>query len=144
MLIYFMFFSVLMCVFFYFSLDPMKCSFFLVLSLFFILPVISFGVYVWYSYYICMIFLSGIFVILVYFSSLSNYVYFNKSFVMIFFFFSFFVGDIFFNNFNYLLNINIIYYVVYFFIFVYIIFLLLFFLGFMSYYLSFGSAMRSL
>nr|YP_004927936.1 NADH dehydrogenase subunit 6 [Wellcomia siamensis]ACV96772.1 NADH dehydrogenase subunit 6 [Wellcomia siamensis] len=144
MLVYFMFFSVLMCVFFYFNLDPMKCSFFLVLSLFFILPVISFGIYVWYSYYICMIFLSGIFVILVYFSSLSNYVYFNKSFVMVFFFFSFFVGDIIFNNFNYLLNINIIYYVIYFFVFVYIIFLLLFFLGFMSYYLSFGSAMRSL
>lgn len=139
-----MYFSVLMCVFFYYGLDPIKCRFFLVLSLLFVSPVISFGVYVWYSYYICLIFLSGIFVILVYFSSLSSYVYLNKPFWLFFFFMSFLVGDVFFNNFGYLLGVNLVFYIVYFGIVVYVIFLLVFVLVFAGYYLSLGRAMRGM
>nr|UFQ24453.1 NADH dehydrogenase subunit 6 [Pingus sinensis] len=67
------FFTVLMLVMSYLSFDPMKSSFFLVFSLVCLAPIISLMSGVWYAYYISLLFLSGVFVLLVYFSSISKF-----------------------------------------------------------------------
>nr|YP_009142692.1 NADH dehydrogenase subunit 6 [Oxyuris equi]AKI07545.1 NADH dehydrogenase subunit 6 [Oxyuris equi] len=144
MLVVFMFFSLLLCCLFYYSLDPMKCSFFLVLSLVFMAPGMSQGLYVWYSYYICLIFLSGIFVILVYFSSLSKFSYMKKPWWLIFFFLGFVVGKVFVSDFVLGLGISGIYGSWYLMVMFFLVLVLLFFMNFVSYFMSFGSAMRGM
>lgn len=68
-----LFLSLLFSLFCYLNIDPIKSCLFLILSLLRISFFLSFGLEVWYSYFVCIVFLSGIFVILVYFSSLSKY-----------------------------------------------------------------------
>ena len=144
MIAVFLMLSVLMCVIFYFNLDPIKCRFFLVVSLLCLSFFFSFGLYVWYSYYICIIFLSGIFVILVYFSGLSKFININKPLRVIFFFFVLLVNKVqfrvFFNN----LGINEFYYDFYYGVVVYIVIILLFFLGFVRYNITLGVALRKI
>jgi hypothetical protein len=70
---FFVFFSLLVGILCYLRIDPIKSCLYLVLSLILVSPLISLGVQVWFSYFVCLVFLRGIFVILVYFSSLSKY-----------------------------------------------------------------------
>nr|BAV78674.1 NADH dehydrogenase subunit 6 [Steinernema kushidai] len=144
MLSFFFFFSLLSCAFSYMNMDPMKSSFFLVLSLLFSMPLISFFYHVWFSYFICLLFLSGVFVILVYFSSLSK-ISPVKSPLMIFSFFIslfvFFPSYFFYTGFW---GINNFYYSVYWFIIFFLIVVLLMFMNFTSYYLNFSGALRKL
>nr|AFB71302.1 NADH dehydrogenase subunit 6 [Wuchereria bancrofti] len=75
--------------------DPMKSCISMCLGILFMSCYISLGVHVWYSYFIVLIFLSGIFSLLTYFCSLSGYCYYYNYnyflFVFIFFCFLFFV-----------------------------------------------------
>src|SRR5690606_23092515 len=99
----------------YLNIDPIKSCLYLVFSLIFISPLVSFGFQVWYSYFICLIFLSGIFVILVYFSSLSKYNFFKFSFYFLIFFSFFFIGYFYIFHFNF--NLFSLYFFNYFLLF---------------------------
>lgn len=144
MLIYFFLLAIFSCVLSYVNLDPMKRCFFLIFSLLMIIPLISFFLHVWFAYFICLLFLRGIFVILVYFSSLSKIGRTNTPFyvvggvVTVFLFCPFFYrvfGLVSFNNF---------YYRVYWGLLVWIILILIFFMNFTSYFLNFTGALRKL
>lgn len=128
----------------YINLDPIKRRFFLIISLLFRIPLISFSIHVWFSYFICLLFLSGIFVILVYFSSLSK-INLNKSYIFIFVFILsvVFLSLDFVMNFNFL-NLNGFYYRIYWYIFSFILAILLLFINFSRYYLNFSGALRKL
>nr|AJF94002.1 NADH dehydrogenase subunit 6 [Halicephalobus gingivalis] len=137
-----MFFSLLMSFLCYLNIDPMKSCLYLVFSLIFISPFLSFGLQIWYSYFICLIFLSGIFVILVYFSSLSKYNFFKFSLSILIFFSFFFVG--YFYVFHYNFNLFSLYFFNYFLLFLWVIFSLLLFMNFTSYFMNFSGALRKL
>nr|ATW72933.1 NADH dehydrogenase subunit 6 [Ascaris lumbricoides]ATW72944.1 NADH dehydrogenase subunit 6 [Ascaris lumbricoides]ATW72955.1 NADH dehydrogenase subunit 6 [Ascaris lumbricoides]ATW72988.1 NADH dehydrogenase subunit 6 [Ascaris lumbricoides]ATW73020.1 NADH dehydrogenase subunit 6 [Ascaris lumbricoides] len=138
----FFFLAIVSCVMSYINVDPMKSSFFLIFSLLMVMPLISFFLHVWFSYFICLLFLSGIFVILVYFSSLSKigYVvtpfYFIGGVLSVFFFYPFFysVTDV--------VAVNNFYFSVYWMLLVWVIFVLIFFMNFTSYFLNFSGALR--
>lgn len=139
---FFVFFSVFFCYLSCLILDPIKRALFLVFSLIFFSPVLSFSNFVWFSYFVCLIFLSGVFVIIVYFSSISNFFSFSFSHSLIFFlitgfFFSwillFYEGFVLLNSFYYFVFIGF---------FIWIILNLIFFLNFISYFLSFSGALR--
>nr|YP_003097101.1 NADH dehydrogenase subunit 6 [Angiostrongylus cantonensis]ACT88784.1 NADH dehydrogenase subunit 6 [Angiostrongylus cantonensis] len=140
MLLLSLFFSVMS----YMNNDPIKSSFFLIFSMLFCMPVMSFVGYVWYSYFVCMLFLSGIFVILVYFSSLSSFLEFGVYFwfvglILTLLCFNLFEG-FFFVGFS---GLTVFYYELNFFLLFYLVVVLLFFMSFVSYYLSFSGALRS-
>lgn len=121
--------------------DPIKSSFFLIFSLLCVIPLLSLFGYLWFSYFVCLLFLSGIFVILVYFSSLSKLVFVRSNFVFLVFllsFLNFFVSfvDLIF------LNLNVFYFLVYLYLLVFILLTLVFFMNFSSYFLSFSGALR--
>nr|ALM87704.1 NADH dehydrogenase subunit 6 [Aspiculuris tetraptera] len=145
MIVFCMVLSVLMCVFFYYSLDPLKCGFFLVLSLIFVVPGLSLGCHVWYSYFICLIFLSGVFVILVYFSSLSGYVFMKKPYWIVFFLFCFVVGKVYFDLLECsFFGLNEFYYSCYLGVVIFIVLCLVFFMNFVSYFLVLSGGMRGM
>ncbi len=128
----------------YINLDPIKSRFFLIISLLFRIPLISFSIHIWFSYFICLLFLSGIFVILVYFSRLSK-INLNKSY----FYFIVLLLRFLFLNFDFIfnfvfLNLSGFYYRIYWFIFAFILSILLFFINFSSYYLNFSGALRKI
>ena len=126
----------------YIRIDPIKRCLFLVLSLLSISPVLSFGLQIWFRYFVCLIFLSGIFVILVYFSSLSKYNFFKFSFSLLIFIGFFFVPFFFFyGQINFLFSL---YFINFFYLFLHIIFFLLFFINFTSYFLNFSGALRKI
>nr|YP_009550275.1 NADH dehydrogenase subunit 6 [Heterorhabditis indica]YP_817449.1 NADH dehydrogenase subunit 6 [Heterorhabditis bacteriophora]ABJ80693.1 NADH dehydrogenase subunit 6 [Heterorhabditis bacteriophora]AZU95934.1 NADH dehydrogenase subunit 6 [Heterorhabditis bacteriophora]QAA11079.1 NADH dehydrogenase subunit 6 [Heterorhabditis indica]QAA11091.1 NADH dehydrogenase subunit 6 [Heterorhabditis bacteriophora] len=126
----------------YLNFDPMKSSFFLVFSLIFSTPLMSFGMHVWFSYFVCLLFLSGVFVILVYFSSLSK-ISISKGYLSVFcFVLSFlFLVPSFMPELSYL-SMTGFYFSVYWFIFFYVVMMLLFFMNFSSYFLGFSGALR--
>nr|AJL34387.1 NADH dehydrogenase subunit 6 [Caenorhabditis nigoni] len=126
----------------YMNIDPMKSSFFLIFSLLFSMPIISMSMHIWFSYFICLLFLSGIFVILVYFSSLSK-INVVKSYMTLFLLL---ISIIYFSPVsmeyaNYL-GLSGFYYSIYWFIFSFILICLLFFMNFSSYFLNFSGALR--
>ena len=131
----------LMC---YINIDPIKSRFFLIFSLLRRMPLLSFRIHIWYSYFICLLFLSGIFVILVYFSSLSkiNFVKNKLVFLPLILTFSFCAPIFFFLNNN--LNLRSFYYNFYWFQLVFVIFILLLFINFSSYFLNFSGALRKI
>nr|YP_009391005.1 NADH dehydrogenase subunit 6 [Caenorhabditis angaria]ARV88258.1 NADH dehydrogenase subunit 6 [Caenorhabditis angaria] len=126
----------------YMNIDPMKSSFFLIFSLLFSMPLISMSMHIWFSYFICLLFLSGIFVILVYFSSLSKINVVKSHFVFLLLLVSliFFSPSVIF--YDQYLNLSGFYYSIYWFIFVYILMCLVFFMNFSSYFLNFSGALR--
>lgn len=67
--------SFLLRVFFYYRLDPVKVGLFIVMAMLFLLPGLSGGLYVWFSFFVGLVFLGGVFAILVYFCSLRKFVY---------------------------------------------------------------------
>lgn len=142
MILFFLFLSLLRGVFRYLNLDPIKSSFFLIFSLLSSIPLVSFSVHIWFSYFICLLFLRGVFVILVYFSSLSriglrrSYFYFFALLISLFIFLSFYTLDYFY------LNLNVFYYSIYFSMLVFILLILIFFMNFTSYFLRFSGALR--
>lgn len=125
----------------YVNIDPMKSSFFLIFSLLFRMPLMSMSLHIWFSYFVCLLFLSGIFVILVYFSSLSKVNVTKSYFVFVCFFLSLCIFPLFIFKGDYL-NLRGFYYSVYWLIFVYILGVLLFFINFRSYFLNFSGALR--
>nr|YP_009445832.1 NADH dehydrogenase subunit 6 [Parascaris equorum]ATX68615.1 NADH dehydrogenase subunit 6 [Parascaris equorum] len=136
--------AVLSCVLSYVSIDPMKSSFFLIFTLLMVAPLISFLLHTWFSYFICLLFLSGIFVILVYFSSPSKIGYSETPFYLVggiltvFFFYPLFYAlvDV--------VAINNFYFSFYWVILVWIIVVLIFFMNFTSYFLNFTGALRKI
>nr|QCB91143.2 NADH dehydrogenase subunit 6 [Coronocyclus labiatus] len=141
----FMFFlgvSLLSGVLSYMNMDPMKSSFFLILSMLMCMPMLSFSGYVWFSYFICLLFLSGIFVILVYFSSLSKINLVKSYLVLLSFLLSLFVIKISYNNMLYNVSLNVFYYSIFWVLIVFILLILLFFMNFTSYFLNFSGALR--
>nr|YP_009024222.1 NADH dehydrogenase subunit 6 [Oesophagostomum columbianum]AGL61164.1 NADH dehydrogenase subunit 6 [Oesophagostomum columbianum] len=128
----------------YMSMDPMKSSFFLILSMLMCMPMLSFSGYIWFSYFICLLFLSGIFVILVYFSSLSKINLVKSYLVFLSFILSFFVVSVSYNNVMNNISLNVFYYSIFWLIIVYILFILLFFMNFVSFFLNFSGALRKI
>nr|YP_009445099.1 NADH dehydrogenase subunit 6 [Marshallagia marshalli]ATV81508.1 NADH dehydrogenase subunit 6 [Marshallagia marshalli] len=126
----------------YINMDPMKSSFFLILSMLTLVPVMSFGINVWFSYFISMLFLSGIFVILVYFSSLSSFGKSSVSLVMFTLLLTVCNVWLLFVMLNKSLNLNVIYYKLFWGYLVFVVLILLFFMNFTSYFLSFSGALR--
>ena len=126
----------------YINIDPIKSRFFLIFSLLFSIPLISFRIHIWFSYFVCLLFLRGIFVILVYFSRLSkinvvkSYLPFLCFLLTILFLIPYFVF-----NTNYL-NLSGFYFSIYWYIFAYILLILVFFINFRSYFLNFSGALR--
>nr|YP_009743763.1 NADH dehydrogenase subunit 6 [Cylicocyclus ashworthi]QIE12494.1 NADH dehydrogenase subunit 6 [Cylicocyclus ashworthi] len=126
----------------YMNMDPMKSSFFLILSMLMCMPMLSFSGYVWFSYFICLLFLSGIFVILVYFSSLSKINLVKSYLVTLSLLLSLFVIKISYNNMLYNVSLNVFYYSIFWVVIVFILLILLFFMNFTSYFLNFSGALR--
>lgn len=62
-----------LCILSYLNLDPFKSCLFIIFSLIFSLPIYIIERNVWFRYFICLIFLRGVFVILVYFSGISSF-----------------------------------------------------------------------
>nr|UZP15735.1 NADH dehydrogenase subunit 6 [Contracaecum sp.] len=144
MLMMFFFLAVTSCVLSYINLDPMKSCFFLIFSLIMAMPLISFFLHVWFSYFICLLFLSGIFVILVYFSSLSKVSYSSTPFYLLGGVLSVFVFYPFFYSVFSFVSLSNFFYGVYWSIFIWLILILVFFMNFTSYYLNFSGALRKL
>lgn len=128
----------------YINIDPIKSRFFLIFSLLFRIPIISISIHIWFSYFICLLFLSGIFVILVYFSSLSK-INVVKSYLILL---VLLLRIIYFSprTLNYVsyLGLRNFYYSIYWFIFFFVLVCLLFFINFSSYFLNFSGALRKL
>nr|YP_003097126.1 NADH dehydrogenase subunit 6 [Angiostrongylus costaricensis]ACT88796.1 NADH dehydrogenase subunit 6 [Angiostrongylus costaricensis] len=139
--------SLFFCVLSYINNDPIKSSFFLIFSMLFSMPVMSFVGYVWYSYFVSMLFLSGIFVILVYFSSLSSFMNLGTYCWLLGFFLTVFfllmVEGVDFSKWGYI-GLSVFYYDLNMVLLVYLVMMLFFFMSFVSYYLSFSGALRSL
>nr|YP_010519768.1 NADH dehydrogenase subunit 6 [Macroponema beveridgei]UXP34545.1 NADH dehydrogenase subunit 6 [Macroponema beveridgei] len=126
----------------YMSMDPMKSSFFMILSMLMCMPILSFSGYIWFSYFVCLLFLSGIFVILVYFSSLSK-INLVKSYMVVFsFLLSLLILSVAYNNVLYNVSLSVFYYSVFWLVIVYILLILLFFMNFTSFFLNFSGALR--
>lgn len=140
----FLFMAIFSCFISYLNIDPIKSRFFLIFSLLFSIPLVSFSLHTWFSYFICLLFLSGIFVIIVYFARLSkiNVVKSRASFLVLgltFFFARPHVLDYFRG-----LGLSSFYYRIYWYIFFYILLCLVFFMNFSSYFLNFSGALRKI
>nr|YP_009161997.1 NADH dehydrogenase subunit 6 [Litoditis aff. marina PmII]AKS28847.1 NADH dehydrogenase subunit 6 [Litoditis aff. marina PmII] len=134
--------SVLSSIISYMNIDPMKSSFFLIFSLLFSMPLMSMSMHIWFSYFVCLLFLSGIFVILVYFSSLSK-INVTKSHLVTFCLILtllFLMPEFLFKSDN--LNLSGFYYSIYWTMFIFILSILIFFMNFSSYFLNFSGALR--
>nr|YP_010618323.1 NADH dehydrogenase subunit 6 [Camallanus lacustris]WAX01713.1 NADH dehydrogenase subunit 6 [Camallanus lacustris] len=143
MLFFCFFLSVVFCFLSYVSWDPMKSSFYSISSLLGLCPLLSMCGHVWYSYYVCMLFLSGIFVVIVYFSSLCFYVYSVAIFFVLFFMLVFFGWDCTLLDFTDLLGLEFSYWACYLSFMVWLVGLMLVFLGFVNFFLNFCGALRS-
>nr|ARV88366.1 NADH dehydrogenase subunit 6 [Caenorhabditis sp. 38 MB-2015] len=142
MIKFFFFLAIFSSIISYMNIDPMKSSFFLIFSLLFSMPLLSMSMHIWFSYFICLLFLSGIFVILVYFSSLSKINLVKSHMVLLLLVLSllFFTPSVLF--YDQYISLTGFYYSIYWFIFVYILFCLVFFMNFSSYFLNFSGALR--
>nr|AOP18645.1 NADH dehydrogenase subunit 6 [Dirofilaria repens] len=129
--------------------DPLKNCVMKCLGILFMSCYLSLGVHVWYSYFVILIFLSGIFFLLTYFCSMISFNYFYKYyyffffflfFLFFFFFFDFDVFSFFFLDYNFLcIYYDFNYYYVFWIIFVLFLFLVLF-----SFSFNGGGYMRGL
>jgi hypothetical protein len=90
LLLFFLFISIFFCYISYVHYDPLKSCLYLIFSLLFILLVINNFGKIWFSFFICLIFLRGIFVILIYFSGLSTFNFLFYKIGLVIFFFSLF------------------------------------------------------
>jgi len=136
---FFLVFSLFLSYICYLSIDPMKRCLYLILSLIVITPFLSLLNEVWYSYFICIIFLRGIFVILVYFTRISKYNFYNFSLPFLIFLGFFYTPFL-----NFSLNINLfeLYYSTFTWLITFLLLNLLYFINFSSYFLNFTGALR--
>lgn len=136
------YFVLLFCFLSYWRLDPLKSCFFLICSLIFLLPLLGLSSTLWFSFFVCIIFLRGVFVILVYFSGLSSYNFIKLKGVL-FFFFSCFVlyTQISITHFNYL---NFFYFNFNLFLLIWLLLVLLVYLLYLSYIINFGAGLRKI
>lgn len=137
-----MLFSIIFCSLCYINIDPIKSRFFLIFSLLSIIPLISFSLQIWYSYFICLLFLRGIFVILVYFSRLSKINFVSSKGVITSFFITLLFCSPILNFLRNNLRLNNFYYNVYWFHLIFIVIILLIFINFSRYFLNFSGALR--
>nr|UXK95530.1 NADH dehydrogenase subunit 6 [Macropostrongyloides mawsonae] len=126
----------------YLSMDPMKSSFFMILSMLMCMPMLSFSGYIWFSYFVCLLFLSGIFVILVYFSSLSKINLVKSYLVVLSLLLSLMILGLSYNSILYSISLSVFYYSVFWVLVVYILMILLVFMNFTSFFLNFSGALR--
>nr|YP_010415411.1 NADH dehydrogenase subunit 6 [Allodiplogaster sp. MY-2022]URY63361.1 NADH dehydrogenase subunit 6 [Allodiplogaster sp. MY-2022] len=141
MLLYFFVLAVFMGIMSFVMFDPIKSSFFLIFSLLLSMPLISMFSFIWFSYFICLLFLSGVFVILVYFSSLSKLVFIKSNLVWVLIIMSYL--NYYYYYFDYsILNMKCFYFSIYLYILLYILLVLVCFMNFSSYFLSFSGALR--
>nr|WGC93707.1 NADH dehydrogenase subunit 6 [Mansonella sp.] len=141
------FISVLMFCFSFLEWDPLKSSVAMCLGILFMSCYVSLGLHVWYSYFIILIFLSGVFSLLTYFCSLSNFSSYDNYFylfVVLFFLLLVFVFLFDFDFFFCYLDLNFlcVYYDFSYYYVFWIVFILLLFLNLMSFSLGDGSFMR--
>lgn len=141
---FFMFVSFVLRVFFYYRVDPVKVSLFLVMAVLFLMPGLSGRSFVWFSYYVRLVFLGGVFAILVYFCSLRKFVCVKKPFWLLFFFVRLGVSKVFWSVLEWggYVGISEIYYSGYLGVMVFVVLGLVLFLNFVSYFLSLGVAIR--
>uniref|UniRef100_A0A183GRL9 NADH dehydrogenase subunit 6 n=1 Tax=Heligmosomoides polygyrus TaxID=6339 RepID=A0A183GRL9_HELPZ len=111
----------------YICIDPMKSRFFLILSILMLIP---------------LLFLRGIFVILVYFSSLSKFNTIKVYIILLVVFLTIYFCYVRINMGVTRVGLNVFYYSINWLILVYILLVLLFFINFTSYFLSFSGALR--
>nr|YP_003734889.1 NADH dehydrogenase subunit 6 [Setaria digitata]ACZ44413.1 NADH dehydrogenase subunit 6 [Setaria digitata] len=146
----FLYVSVLFSVFFFFlsflDWDPLKSCLMMCVGIIFMGFYVSLGIHSWYSYFIILVFLSGIFSLLTYFCSLCNYnLYVNYYYVYFFFFFFFvFFFDLDFCFFYFDYNFVCIYYDFNYYYIFWIIFVLLLLLNLISFSFNGGGFMRGL
>lgn len=121
--------------------NPLISAIFLILSLIIISPLLSILYSSWYIYLFVIIFLRGLFIIIVYVTSISSWRYkrVNFSLSFIFFIFIFYPYILFTIDIN---NISLIIRPYYLGLVLYIVIFLLYLIGFCSYILSAGSAIR--
>lgn len=126
-------------------LDPFKSGYYLVLRVLSYVPLFAYCSYVYFSYYVCLLFLSGVFVLIVYICSLSSSSSSKSNFGLLVFFLSLVYCYFSFSNYHLgciMMSMNEFYYDVYLVYFVYIVLFLLLFLNFVSYFINFKSALR--
>lgn len=139
-----LFFVLCFALFSFLSFDPIKSCLSLVVSVLFLSFVFRLSQSLWFSYFVCMLFLRGIFVILVYFSSLSKFFYFEYSSFSLFcaLGFSLWFFVFYFYCFCVLEGLSVFYFSFFWFYFLYLVLFVLFFLFFISYFLNFSGALR--
>ena len=135
-----MFFSLLS----FLSFDPIKSCLYLVLSVLVLSSFFRGSLNLWFSYFVRMLFLSGIFVILVYFSRLSAFFFFRYSFFSVIFLF--FLSFFFFHSGTlYVFEFVGVFFCSFFSLpFIYVLFSFFLFLFFIRYYLNFSGGLRRL
>uniref|UniRef100_A0A8R1TNC7 NADH dehydrogenase subunit 6 n=1 Tax=Onchocerca volvulus TaxID=6282 RepID=A0A8R1TNC7_ONCVO len=128
--------------------DPLKSCVMMCLGVMSMSCYVSLGVHVWYSYFVVLIFFSGIFSLLTYFCSMSNFIFYYNYFFffslfLVSFFFVFVVDfdfSLFFSDFNFL---YVCYDFSYYYVF-WVVFILFLFLILISFSLNGFGYMRSL
>lgn len=123
----------------YLSIDPIKRCLYLVLSLILITPYLSIINEVWYRYFVCIIFLRGIFVILVYFTRMSKYIFHKLNLSILIIMGGFFIPYLFI---SYFLTLNSLYFKDYYILFFFLLISLIYFINFSSYFLNYRGALR--
>jgi hypothetical protein len=126
----------------YLSVDPLKSCLFLIRFLVFYLIFLSLGKNIWFSYFICIIFVRGILAVLIYFTSLSRLSL--KSFNLNFLVYCFLIllrGWSLIFSFNFL-KLNLIFLNFYFLLVFWILIILVRFFNFLSYIIRFLKGLR--
>nr|WAP90822.1 NADH dehydrogenase subunit 6 [Neofoleyellides sp. XM-2022] len=147
--LYMFFLFLLSFIFFCYSIveyDPLKSCLNFCLGVLFGSIFVSFGVHSWYSYFIILIFLSGVMSMMVYYCSLCGFSYFYSSYIY-FFLFSFFFIFFFTYDFCYVFNdynFLVMYYSYNFFYVCWLVFILMLLLVFVSFNLDNDFCLRSL
>lgn len=134
-----LFLSIFMSFLCYLSVDPIKSCLYLVLSLILLTPYLSLVNEVWFSYFVCIVFLRGIFVILVYFTRISKYNFYKFQFSILIF-----LGFIFIPIFKItsFLSLYSLYYQNFSILFIFLLGSLIYFINFSSYFLNYSGALR--
>nr|YP_009679046.1 NADH dehydrogenase subunit 6 [Setaria labiatopapillosa]QDF64274.1 NADH dehydrogenase subunit 6 [Setaria labiatopapillosa] len=150
--VFLFYFSIVFSILFFFlsflDWDPLKSCLMMCIGIIFMSCYMSLGIHSWYSYFIILIFLSGIFSLLTYFCSLCNYNFYINYYYNFFFLF-FCMICLFFFDFDYSMfyfdnNFIVIYYDFNYYYIFWIVFVLLLLLNLISYSFSGLSYMRSL
>ena len=126
----------------YLRVDPFKSCLFLIRFIISLLLFLRLNKNIWFSYFICLIFVSGVLAILIYFSSLSNLDLksFKINFIFLFLLISFFILSFFFSL--KFLNLNLIFLNFYFILIFWVLRILVLFFNFVSFIISFLKGLR--